>query len=158
MDEKGTVQMAPESSSTRIVGLPAMLADVALLKERIANTGLGPASLSQGSVGASTRAQTRKEAPPQESEADFMGKVVELARLEGWKVYHTHDSRRSDPGFPDLVLCRDGHLLFWELKSAKGDVKAAQLEWIEALSACPGVDVGIYRPQDWDLIVGQLGG
>ena len=100
----------------------------------------------------------KKEAPPKESEKDFMGKVVELARLQGWKVYHTHDSRRSDPGFPDLVLCRGGRILFWELKSAKGRMVKAQLEWAEALGKCFGVEVGIYMPQDWDVIVGQLGG
>ena len=100
----------------------------------------------------------KKEAPPQESEADFMGKVVELARLEGWKVYHTHDSRRSDPGFPDLVLCKGGRLLFWELKSAKGRMSEAQFGWLADLRLCSRIEAGIYRPQDWDLIVGQLGG
>ena len=48
--------------------------------------------------------------------------------------------------------------MFWELKSAKGLPTVEQLEWIHALIECPGVEVGIYRPQDWDLIVGPLGG
>ena len=61
LDERALAKVLPERSSTSIVGLPAMLADVALLKERIANTGLGTASLSQGSVGASTRVQIRTE-------------------------------------------------------------------------------------------------
>ena len=37
-------------------------------------------------------------------ESDFQRAVIEMARLHGWLVYHTHDSRRSAPGFPDLVL------------------------------------------------------
>ena len=39
-------------------------------------------------------------------EADFQAQVVKLALLLGWKVYHTHDSRRSREGFPDLILIR----------------------------------------------------
>ena len=38
------------------------------------------------------------------TEKAFQTAVVELAELCGWKVYHTYDSRRSAPGFPDLVL------------------------------------------------------
>ena len=33
-------------------------------------------------------------------EADFQATVIELAELQGWRVYHTHDSRRSQPGLP----------------------------------------------------------
>lgn len=40
-------------------------------------------------------------------ERDFQAAVMELARLLGWRVYHTWDSRKSEPGFPDLVLVRD---------------------------------------------------
>ncbi len=39
-------------------------------------------------------------------EKPFQAQVVELARLSGWLTYHTHDSRRSQSGFPDLVLVR----------------------------------------------------
>ena len=45
--------------------------------------------------------------------------VVDLARTLGWRVYHTYDSRRSQPGFPDLVLVRE-RILFLELKSETG--------------------------------------
>ena len=37
-----------------------------------------------------------------ETEKGFQAAVVELARLRGWLVYHTYDSRRSAKGFPDL--------------------------------------------------------
>ncbi len=38
------------------------------------------------------------------AEGDFQAGVVRLAELRGWLVYHTHDSRRSQPEFPDLTL------------------------------------------------------
>lgn len=61
--------------------------------------------------------------------------VIDLARALGWLVYHTFDSRHSAAGFPDLVLARGGRLLFVELKSEKGTLKADQLLWLDALNA-----------------------
>ena len=46
------------------------------------------------------------------TEKQFMAQVVELAKLKGWLVYHTYDSRRSEPGFPDLCMVRKGTCLF----------------------------------------------
>ncbi len=43
------------------------------------------------------------------SEADFMDQVIDLAHLYGWMVYHTYDSRRSAPGYPDLAFCHPVH-------------------------------------------------
>ena len=37
---------------------------------------------------------------------EFMPAVVELAKRFGWLLYHTHNSRRSASGFPDLVMVR----------------------------------------------------
>ena len=39
-------------------------------------------------------------------ERDFMQQIVDLADVRGWWHYHTHDSQRSEEGFPDLVLVR----------------------------------------------------
>ena len=40
------------------------------------------------------------------TEAQFQEAVVQLARLTGWLVYHTFDSRRSQAGYPDLTLLK----------------------------------------------------
>jgi hypothetical protein len=80
------------------------------------------------------------------AERDFQAAVVELARLSGWRCYHTYDSRRSAHGFPDLVLVRDGRLLFAELKSERGRVTADQRAWLSLLEGCPGVEVYVWRP------------
>lgn len=73
-----------------------------------------------------------------QSEAEFQESVLALAKLLGWELrYHTHDSRRSERGFPDLVLCRprDGRLLIVELKSGTGKVSEEQRAWLEGLAA-----------------------
>ena len=50
------------------------------------------------------------------SEAEFQDVVCTLATLHGWDHYHTHDSRRSNPGLPDLLLWRGPRLIVAELK------------------------------------------
>jgi hypothetical protein len=80
-------------------------------------------------------------------ERDLQAAVVDLARTLGFLTYHTHDSRRSQPGFPDLVLChpRSGALLFAELKDARRKVTPEQDEWLRAL-AVRGVAF-VWRPE-----------
>lgn len=92
------------------------------------------------------------------SEADFQAQVVKFARLTGWLCYHTYDSRRSEPGFPDLVLTnaeRDT-TLFAELKADGGKVTAAQRKWLRALRAT-GQIACVWRPHMLDEIVAWLG-
>lgn len=83
------------------------------------------------------------------SEKDFQAQVLDFARLSGWRCYHTHDSRRSAAGFPDLVLVRPPVVLFAELKSEDGRVRPEQHGWLAALEKCPGVVVRLWRPGDW---------
>lgn len=93
------------------------------------------------------------------SEAEFMRQVVRLAGLFGWLVYHTHDSRRSQAGFPDLTLAHPGRgeLVFAELKSARGRVRPEQQAWLEALRAA-GQRAYLWRPGDWPEIEEVLRG
>jgi hypothetical protein len=89
------------------------------------------------------------------SEASFQGAVLEYAGLMGWLSYHTRDSRGSNPGFPDLVLVRDNHLMFIELKTDTGKVSPQQRVWLGALSAA-GQEVHVWRPSDWPAILDTL--
>ncbi len=83
------------------------------------------------------------------SEREFQRQVLQLARLSGWLVYHTHDSRRSTPGFPDLVLVRAPRLVFAELKSEKGRIRPEQSVWLEAFSGCVvAPESYLWRPRD----------
>ena len=90
------------------------------------------------------------------SEKDFMSSVIEVAELGKWLIYHTYDSRRSQPGFPDLVLCKDGRVIFAELKSQKGPIRKAQQEWLDNLQMNNSVEVYLWRPADIDGIHGLL--
>lgn len=100
------------------------------------------------------RARTR------DSEAAFQTQIVNLAKTYQWMVYFTYDSRRSPPGFPDLILVRDGEIVFAELKTESGRVRPDQKVWIAALSvvagACASVDVYLWRPSDFDRINNRL--
>ena len=89
------------------------------------------------------------------TEDEFQKQVIHLAKLHNWLNYHTHDSRRSEPGFPDLVLVRD-RVLYVELKTDKGRTSKAQQAWISALNEAGG-DAQVWRPRDWDEIERTLG-
>ena len=96
------------------------------------------------------------------SEKAFLQQVKDLARAMGWFCYHTHDSRRSDPGFPDLVLTRYGRLIFAELKAENGKTSEAQIDWLGALELVARdasvVMVRLWRPSDWPEIEATLTG
>ena len=54
--------------------------------------------------------------PPSISEKEFLAQVRQLARMFGWKTYHTHNSAFSEGGFPDLVLVRGDRILFCRIE------------------------------------------
>jgi hypothetical protein len=113
-----------------------------------------------------------------QSERDFQTAVIQYARLQGWLVAHFHDSRRQvadrlvgdadAKGFPDLVMTREGFLIFAELKTEKGRVSPAQRQWLDALqlpawwlhgrSGYPPalLRVVVWRPSDWPAIEAEL--
>ena len=93
-----------------------------------------------------------------QTEAQFQRAVVEYARLRGWLVYHTYDSRRSQGGFPDLVMVRVGAqapmVVFAELKAEKGKLSREQDLWLGKLWHCETerMLVRVWRPSDWPEI------
>jgi len=90
------------------------------------------------------------------TEKQLQSDIIRIARAAGWKVYHTHDSRRSEYGYPDLTMVRRGRLIFAEIKRELGKPTPEQSEWLEALSVVPRIEVFIWRPQDWTEIEGVL--
>jgi hypothetical protein len=88
------------------------------------------------------------------SERDWQAQVLELAALYRWAWYHTHDSRRSPAGFPDLVLVRD-RVIFAELKTDQGRITTDQHRWIGRLEDA-GAEVFVWRPKDLDWVRTEL--
>jgi hypothetical protein len=82
--------------------------------------------------------------------------VIALARLAGYLVYHTHDSRRSEAGYPDLTITGKGRIIFAELKSERGRLRPEQSIWLAALAQCPGVEVAMWKPSNWPVIEAAL--
>lgn len=96
--------------------------------------------------------------PVKVSERMFQDAIVQLAKWNGWKVFHPltvqgfngrwRTALQGDPGFPDLVLAHpERGVIFAELKSSIGKVSDLQMEWISTLRAA-GAEVYVWRPRD----------
>lgn len=96
--------------------------------------------------------------PRRITERQWQGTVLEAARLFGWRAYHTFDSRRSESGFPDLVLVHPRRgILFRELKTDKGRTSKSQERWIAELNGAGG-NASVWRPADWPTVEAELRG
>lgn len=113
------------------------------------------------------------------TEAAFQQQVLDLAALGGWRVAHFRPAQTArgwrtavaadGAGFPDLVLVRGPELIFAELKTEKGRLRAEQEAWLSDLQAVASglraagepappavVDVYVWRPSDFDEINARL--
>ena len=73
--------------------------------------------------------------------------VIGLARTLGYLAHHEYDSRRSEPGYPDVTIVGYGLFMMPELKTQLGRVRLAQRKWIAALHEA-GIDAPVWRPSD----------
>jgi hypothetical protein len=80
------------------------------------------------------------------TEREWSEQVADLARLAGWRRYHTFNSKKSHSGFPDETLVRD-RVVFLELKTEQGRPSPAQREWLTDLIRA-GAEVYVVRPRD----------
>ncbi|MFD5089379.1 hypothetical protein ACFWMR_02170 [Amycolatopsis thailandensis] len=95
------------------------------------------------------------------SEQDLQQRILDVAELYGWRRIHHRPAKtakgwrtpmQGDPGFPDLVLARDGVVIVAELKSRRGQPTDDQKLWLEAL----GAHARLWRPVDWPAIEQEL--
>jgi hypothetical protein len=94
-------------------------------------------------------------------EAAWLSRVMDYAKLRGWLVHHQRPARTAhgwasaiegDPGFPDLVLARDGVVVIAELKRHGKHPTPAQKRWLAAL----GEHAQLWTPMHWDDVVETL--
>jgi hypothetical protein len=92
------------------------------------------------------------------AEAPFQASVIALAKLAGWRCYHTHDSRKSPEGFPDLILVKGPLMLAVECKRDSAEATPEQRAWLEAFDAVKVVASYVWRPRDMAEITTMIGG
>lgn len=81
------------------------------------------------------------------NEAAFQREVIKRAEAKGWRVWWHWRSFNSPKGHPDLMLIRNGTLLFRELKMPGEIPTPEQVECIAMLRAC-NVDADTIYPAD----------
>lgn len=92
------------------------------------------------------------------SERALMEAIIEAAKWSGWLWYHVADSRRSVPGFPDLVLIKGHRLIVVECKAVGGTVSEAQWAWLRAFGGVDAEAYVIYPEHETWFIDEVLGG
>lgn len=96
-------------------------------------------------------ATARRLIGAEQKEEDFQAVVLELAQRQGWLTYHTRDSRRSTPGFPDICAVRGRELLMAELKQEGEDPSPEQVDWlgrlarVETVVSVASIELGRHR-------------
>ncbi len=96
------------------------------------------------------------------TEEQFLIQVIEIAHLFGWSVAHFRPAMTvsgwrtpvagDGKGFPDLVLAKDGNVIFAELKADGKKPSPEQANWIKRLGG-KSCYATIWYPADFDMIV-----
>lgn len=101
------------------------------------------------------------------TEKQLQSAVIEAARYLGWRVAHFRPGltragnwvtavEGDGKGFPDLVMVRNGKMIFVELKSKNGRASTEQTGWLSDLTEVSNtaydgvVEVYVWRPADWE--------
>jgi len=79
---------------------------------------------------------------------DMDENVREICKVMGYLHYHTHDSRRSQPGFPDWLIIKEDTLVFVELKCGKDKLNEDQIKWFVALRRLRRCEAYVVRDQE----------
>lgn len=100
----------------------------------------------------------RRGQPAPVSEGAWQAAVMRVLKGAGYMTYHTHDSRRSPSGWPDVAAIKPtgGILYLCELKTETGIVSQAQAAWLEALAGTRGVVAEVWKPSMVEDIAARL--
>lgn len=91
------------------------------------------------------------------TEKQWQEQIRGLLKLQGYRCYHTHDSRRSEPGYPDIVAInpRTRDIFVAELKTERGIATPRQIEWLNWFELAD-ICAYIWRPSMIDEIVARV--
>lgn len=81
------------------------------------------------------------------NESRLQAAVIDMCEIYGIAYYHTYNSRRSVPGWPDLALCGSRGFITRELKSEYGKTTPEQDHWGFVLRSA-GISWAVWRPDD----------
>lgn len=105
----------------------------------------------------------RRGQPVPMSEAHLLAIVRAALKRVNYLTYHTHLSKRSEPGFPDLVAVpdplfhrRDCTLYLLELKRDDERPTLAQQHWLDALARVERVEAHLLRPSGLEVFLARL--
>lgn len=84
-------------------------------------------------------------------ERDLQENVRVLANMRGWLYYHTHRSRHSPAGFPDVIAIKEdvGAIVVAECKRQKAKPTPEQQRWLQAFTRC-GIEGRLWTPSMWN--------
>jgi hypothetical protein len=99
------------------------------------------------------------------TERDWQRQVTDAAELFGWQWAHFRPARTdrgwrtpvSGPlgaGFPDLILAREGRLIFAELKAEGARLRPEQREVLDVLRQ--SAECHVWRPSDLPALLEAL--
>lgn len=93
-----------------------------------------------------------------QSEDQFQSLVTDEADRNGLLWYHPNQPDRDRDGWPDLAIAcpAQGALYLWELKTMRGRLRPAQVDWNDVLQRCWRLEYGLYRPSDWPILRDKL--
>lgn len=93
------------------------------------------------------------------TEDELLQAITEAATLYGWRWTHTRRSDKAQimghPGVPDLLLAKNGRVMFLELKTEKGRITPDQQAWIDALMTTL-TGAWVVRPSSLDFMLRVL--
>lgn len=106
------------------------------------------------------------------SEDELLRGLIAHGHHYGWMAFHPLPclsskgrhltATQGDPGWPDLVLAHPrGGIIVRELKAERGGWRPGQREWLARLEAAAQVgpvEVGLWKPRDYDDALERLSG
>jgi DNA-binding transcriptional ArsR family regulator len=92
----------------------------------------------------------------EEGPKGFRATVTQAAEQLGWIVVHFPNAMMNPTGWPDLILLKNGRVVFAELKVGGNTLSTAQEEWRELLLAHE-FEHYVWYPEDWGQIEEVLG-